>query len=144
MQERVGKDGRVFRLSGLDWTARTRNIQVDPRVSLTIVDPGGYLSVTVAGRASIVGGPAALDETRPILEKATRAEAEIAARWAELNAGGDRVAIIVVPERMVWQETAPGLRADRPARWMGQIESEDSRVDGRAPRSGTASDERSG
>jgi hypothetical protein len=104
-------DGRVFRISALDWTARTQNIQIDPRVSLLIADPTGDLSLSVTGSAAIVAGPSARDETLPILRKEAVNESEVSAQWTALNANGDRVVIVVVPERMLWKFDDPAWRS---------------------------------
>ena len=104
-------DGRVFRISALDWTARTQNIQIDPRVSLLIADPFGGLSLSVTGSAAVAAGPSARDDTLPILRKYAADESEVASRWAELNADEDRLVIVVVPERMLWRFDEPAWRS---------------------------------
>jgi hypothetical protein len=106
-------DGSVFRISALDWTARTQNIEIDARVSLLIADPRGGLAVSVSGRAVVIGGPSARDETLPILRKYAVEEAEVTARWAALNADGDRVVIVVLPERMLWRVDEAAWRSTR-------------------------------
>lgn len=104
-------DGGAFRLSALDWTARTLNVQADPRVSLLIADPQSELWVSVNGKATVIVGPAAETETLPILRKYAADEADAAAWWAELNADGDRAVIVVVPERMLWRADEPAWRS---------------------------------
>lgn len=103
-------DGAVFRISALDWSARSLNIQIDARVSLLIADPHGGLSVSVTGRATVITGPAAQDATLPILGKYGGHGAALAERWAELNVDGDRLVIVVVPEHMVWRSDEPAWR----------------------------------
>ena len=104
-------DGSVFRLSALDWSARTLNIQIDARVSLLIADPETGLAVSATGRATVITGPAAQDETLPILRKYGGDGSDLAERWAELDASGDRLVIVVVPERMVWRSDEPAWRS---------------------------------
>jgi hypothetical protein len=104
-------DGRVFRISALDWTARTQNVQIDARVSLLIDDPRGRLSLSVSGSAAVIAGPSVREDTLPILRKYASDGSEVASRWAELNADGDRVVIVVVPERMTWRFEEPAWRS---------------------------------
>lgn len=112
-------DGAVFRISALDWSARTLNIQIDARVSLLIADPDGGLAVSATGRATVVTGPAAQDETLPIIRKYGGDGSDLAERWAELNVDGDRLVIVVVPERMVWRSDEPAWRSSGPSETHG-------------------------
>jgi Pyridoxamine 5'-phosphate oxidase len=112
-------DGAVFRISALDWSARTLNIQIDARVSLLIADPHGGLSVSATGRATVLTGPAAQDETLPILRKYGGDGSALAERWAELNVDGDRLVIVVVPEHMVWRSDEPAWRSIAPSETRG-------------------------
>ena len=97
-------DGESVRVSTVENTAKVRNIRRDPEVSVCVDEPrddetgGSY--VTVYGRASVVDGPAARDETLPLLRKYVPEE-DVLPWWERINRDGDRVVIVVRAERVV-------------------------------------------
>ena len=100
-------DGAVFRISTLAWTAKVRNIRRDPRVALCIdfpagPDEGGGDYMVAYGRAELVEGERVRDETLPLLRKYLPEE-EVLPWWERINRDGDRVVVVVHPERIVWR-----------------------------------------
>ena len=95
-------DGAVIRLPARDSTARTVDIDRDPRVSLLIDDPTSDAWVAVAGVASLVYGAQVEPEIRLILAK-YHDEAGVARHWEEMRSAGDQLVIHVRPTRFVWR-----------------------------------------
>lgn len=95
-------DGSVIRLPARDSTARTIDIDRDPRVSLLIDDPGSDAWVAVAGVASLVYGDQVEPSVRLILAK-YHDEADAALRWEDMRRTGDQIAIHVRPTRFIWR-----------------------------------------
>jgi Pyridoxamine 5'-phosphate oxidase len=95
-------DGETVRLPTGMFTARTMDVERDPRVSLLIADPvsGAWLALT--GVASLVYGPQVEVEMMPLLSKYLDAEAATD-RWEEMNASGDQAVILIRPTRLVWR-----------------------------------------
>ncbi len=92
-------DGEVVRISTVTGTAKVRNIRRDPEVSVCVED-GDDSYVTVYGLASLVEGDAVREETLILLRKYV-SEDEALPMWERINRGGDRVVIVVRPERIV-------------------------------------------
>lgn len=95
-------DGSLIRLPARDSTARTIDIDRDPRVSLLIDDPGSDAWVAVAGVASLVYGDQVEPAVRLILAK-YHDEADAALRSEEMRKTGDQIAIHVRPTRFIWR-----------------------------------------
>ena len=95
-------DGSLIRLPARDSTARTFDIDRDPRVSLLIDDPVSDGWVAVAGVASLVYGAQVEPAMRLILAKYYD-ETDAALRWEEMRRAGDQLAIHVRPTRFVWR-----------------------------------------
>jgi len=95
-------DGSVIRLPARDSTARTTNIDRDPRVSLLIDDPTSEGWVAVSGIASLLYGDRVDQEMALILAKYHDPN-EVSRRWEELRSTGDQLVILVRPTRFVWR-----------------------------------------
>jgi PPOX class probable F420-dependent enzyme len=99
-------DGAVVRLPARDFTARTANVDRDPRVSLLIEEQASGRWVAVSGTATLIYGDLVEPEMRRILAKYHGPE-ESARRWEGLRASGDQLVIVVRPTRFVWRPTRP-------------------------------------
>jgi hypothetical protein len=95
-------DGSVVRLPARDSTARTADVDRDPRVSLLIDRPGTDAWVAIAGLASLVYGEQVEPDIRVILAKYHDA-GELERRWQEMRSSGDQLVIRVRPIRFVWR-----------------------------------------
>jgi PPOX class probable F420-dependent enzyme len=97
-------DGRLLRISTPAWTVKARNVRRDPRVSVCVDDQVSGSYVTLFGRAEIVEGDRELvrRETWPVLLRYLQ-EDEAVARWKRIDADGDRVVIVLRPERAIWR-----------------------------------------
>src|SRR5258708_6950242 len=62
-------DGSIFRISSPSWTAKVRNIRMNPNISLCIDDAEAGCYVSAYGVASIIEGDRVRDETWPLLLK---------------------------------------------------------------------------
>lgn len=95
-------DGAVVRVPARDFTARTIDIDRDPRVSLLIEDPTSDAWVAISGIASLVYGHQVEPEMRLILGK-YHDQAEATIRWESMRSSGDQLVIVVRPTRFVWR-----------------------------------------
>ncbi len=95
-------DGAVIRLPTHDFSARTINIDRDPRVSLLIEDVSSEGWATVSGMASLVYGIEVEAHMRRVLEK-YHAAAEVTARWEQMRSNGDQVVAVIRPTRFTWR-----------------------------------------
>jgi PPOX class probable F420-dependent enzyme len=100
-------DGEAILASVPGWTVKVANLRREPRVSFVVDDQvsGAYAALT--GRATLVEGPPSDREavrvaTWPLLRKYLPDD-EAAARWARIDADGDRVLIHLVPARILWR-----------------------------------------
>lgn len=98
-------DGAVMRISTPDWTRKTHNVRRDARVSVCVDDQVSGAYVTLFGRAELVEGDRELvrRQSWPILLKYFH-EDEARARWARIDAKGDRVVMLIVPDRVIWRD----------------------------------------
>ena len=94
-------DGSMIRLPAQLFTARATNVDRDPRISLLVHGSTSETWVAITGAASICYGEQAADDTRQILAKYHGPD-EVARRWEEMAAEGDRIVIQVRPTRFVW------------------------------------------
>jgi hypothetical protein len=97
-------DRSLFRLPARDFTARTIDIDRDPRVGLLIEDPASEAWVAISGLASLVYGDQVEPEFRLILSKYHDSEG-VAQRWEELRSNGDQLVIRIKPTRFVWRSS---------------------------------------
>jgi hypothetical protein len=95
-------DGAVIRLPARDFTARTIDIDRDPKVALLIDDPASEAWVAINGVASLVYGERVDPEMRLILSKYHDAD-DVTRRWEQLRSAGDQVVILIRPTRFVWR-----------------------------------------
>jgi hypothetical protein len=95
-------DGETVRLPTGMFTARTMDVERDPRVSLLIADPVSSAWLALTGIASLVYGPQVEVEMMPLLSKYLDADAATD-RWEEMNASGDQAVILIRPTRLVWR-----------------------------------------
>lgn len=98
-----GWDGARLSLPARDFTARTIDVDRDPRVSVLIEDPASGAWVAVSGVAALVYGVRVEPEVRQILAQHLD-PAAVDARWEALRASGDQVVIVVRPTRFVWRQ----------------------------------------
>lgn len=94
-------DGAVIRLPARDNSARTVDIDRDPKVALLIYAPASEAWVAINGVASLVYGEHVEPEMRLILSKYHEPDA-VTARWEHMRATGDQLAIRIRPTRFVW------------------------------------------
>ena len=102
------RDGDTLRIVTGATALKTRNIQRDPRVSVTVAHPeNGYLFVQIRGTAELLfDAAAATDEMRVI---ARRYIGERADGWVDSLGAWDAVIIVVRPERVsLHAEQEPG------------------------------------
>jgi PPOX class probable F420-dependent enzyme len=97
-------DGSVVRISSPRGMAKVRNIRRQPRVCVCIDDASAGTYISMFGVAEIIEGDAVAAQTQPILLKYLH-EDEAAVRWARINAKGDRVVILVRPDKMVSRQS---------------------------------------
>jgi len=95
-------DGENFLISTPAWTVKVRNIRRDERVSLCIADDESGDYVTVYGVATVVELPDAREPTLELLRK-YREEQDVLPHWERINRDGDRVVILIKPERLAWR-----------------------------------------
>jgi hypothetical protein len=95
-------DGSLFRLPARDFTARTIDIDRDPKVGLLIDDPASETWVAISGLATLVYGDQVEPEFRLILSKYHDAD-RVTQRWNERASSGDQVVIRIKPTRFVWR-----------------------------------------
>lgn len=95
-------DGMLVRVPAQLFTARSMNVERDPRISLLIEDGTSEAWVALSGVASVVYDGRVEGEMMLILSKYL-AEDAAARRWQEMRASGDRIVIQVRPTRFVWR-----------------------------------------
>jgi PPOX class probable F420-dependent enzyme len=95
-------DGERFVVSTVRNTVKVRDLRADPRVAICVDDQiaGDYL--TAYGRAELIEDDRVGELSRPLLLKYLHAE-EADARWSRLDAGGQRVVIVLRPQRVSWR-----------------------------------------
>jgi len=95
-------DGEEFRISGLLLSAKVANVDRDPRVTLYGEDAPNRRCFVAHGTARIVAGPTVRSETFEILRR-YHPENDLADRWREMSRLGDRVVVVVRPDRFLWR-----------------------------------------
>jgi hypothetical protein len=95
-------DGALIRLPGRDGTARTANVDRDPRVSVLVGDPASEAWVAIGGLATLVYGDQVEPDIRLVLAK-YHDDAEATRRWGQMRSTGDQLVIHVRPTRFVWR-----------------------------------------
>lgn len=95
-------DGGAFIVSTVRSSVKVADIARDRRAAICVDDQvaGDYL--TAYGQADVVDGESVGALTRPLLLKYLHPE-EADARWSRINDAGQRVAIVLRPQRVVWR-----------------------------------------
>jgi len=107
-------DGTVMRISTTTGARKVRNVRRNERVAVCVDDPLSGTYVTLFGVAELIEGDRDLvrQETWPILLRYMHQD-EAVARWARIDAEGDRVVLVVTPKKVIWRNGV-GL-SDMPA-----------------------------
>jgi len=92
-------DGETVRVSTVRTAAKVRDIRRDPRVAFCVDDQVAGEYVTLYGTAEIIDDMRVTELTRPLL-LAYHHPDEADARWRRINAGGNRVIIMLRPARI--------------------------------------------
>jgi hypothetical protein len=97
-----------MRISTTRWARKARNVRRDARVTACVDDPLSGTYVTFFGDADILDGERELvrHESWPILLRYFH-EDEAEARWARIDAEGDRVVIRLTPHKAIWRNGVP-------------------------------------